>query len=94
MQALSGTGDIDALVEIIGLFAPDGGGNITRGIKGRAVALEDEGGRHPVCVERDDPRAVILHEQLFSRNSSTMAGILSVKKLSPSYESNSMPRSS
>lgn len=47
MQALAGAGDVNALVEVVFLFAPDRGGDVARGIQRRAVALENERGGIP-----------------------------------------------
>ena len=39
VQALTRAGDVDAFMEIVFLLSPDGGGDITGGIQGGAVAL-------------------------------------------------------
>ena len=56
-------GDVDALVEIVHLLAIHRRGNVTGGIQGGAVTLEDQAGRHTVLREIHDGRAVIQLEQ-------------------------------
>jgi len=41
VQALLCAGDVDGLIKVIVLLAVNGGGNITGGIEGGAVALEE-----------------------------------------------------
>ena len=52
--------DVEAFIEVVRLFAVDGGGEVARRIEGGAVRAQDEAGRHAVGFEVDDLRAVAL----------------------------------
>ena len=67
MQALLISRDVNALVEMIRPVSVNGGGYVTRRIKGRAVRFENEAGRHVVFGEVDDRRSVVYFQKsLFS----------------------------
>jgi len=59
VKALCGGGDIDALVEIIGILTINGSGDVTGGIQGGAVLLEDKARRHIVVRQIDDGCAFV-----------------------------------
>ena len=58
--------DVEAFIEVVRLFAVDGGGEVARRIEGSAVRAQNEAGRHAVGFEVDDLCAVaLLQEPLF-----------------------------
>ena len=63
MQALPRRGDVDRLVETVGIVAVHGGGDVPRGIERGAVALQNQAGRHIVSRQIDDRGAVVELEK-------------------------------
>ena len=56
-------GDVDALVEVVFVLSVDRGGDVTGGVQGGAVPLQNEAGGHAVLLQIHDGRAVVDLEQ-------------------------------
>lgn len=82
MERLTGGGDINALVEIIGALAVDRRGDIARRIQRRAVGFEDQARWHVVGREIDERCAVIqLQKPLFPQKLHLLRHFVGVERL-------------